>query len=212
MVPRRAFRISKAASSPSARRYGRSEVSASKQSTTERMRAPTGMSAPAMPRGYPLPSQFSWWHLTIGTTGYGKSIVDRMSAPTSTCSFIFSNSAGVSLPGLFRMCSGTASFPVSCSSAAASIALMVAVVGDAEHAGEPHGVRLDAPDVIVRHAVLRIDRRRQRLDRGEVHPVDLPEMLELIAQPADGVLERRVQDERNRNNQHQDDRVGHAAS
>ena len=48
-----------------------------------------------------------------------------MSAPTSTCSFICSNSASVSLPGLLRMCSGTASLPVSCSSAAASIALSV---------------------------------------------------------------------------------------
>ena len=45
-----------------------------------------------------------------------------MSAPTSTWRFIFSNSASVSLPGLLRMCSGTASFPVSCRSAAASIA------------------------------------------------------------------------------------------
>ena len=45
-----------------------------------------------------------------------------MSAPTSTCCFIFSNSASVSFPGLLRMCSGTASLPVSCSSAAASTA------------------------------------------------------------------------------------------
>ena len=37
----------------------------------------------------------------------------RMSAPTLACSFIFSNSAGVSVPGLFRMYSGTASFPMS---------------------------------------------------------------------------------------------------
>ena len=28
------------------------------------------------------------------------------------CIFIFSNSAGVSLPGLFRICSGIASFPM----------------------------------------------------------------------------------------------------
>ena len=33
--------------------------SASKQSTTDRIRAPIGMSSPATPRGYPVPSQFS---------------------------------------------------------------------------------------------------------------------------------------------------------
>ena len=43
----------------------------------------------------------------------------------STCSFIRSNSDSVSLPGLLRMRSGTASLPVSCSSAAASIAFSV---------------------------------------------------------------------------------------
>ena len=61
----------------------------------------------------------------MGTTGYGNSMADRISAPIGACSFIFSNSAGVSFPGLLRMCSGTAIFPVSCSSAAASIAWSV---------------------------------------------------------------------------------------
>ncbi len=49
--PRRSSRISIAASSVILRRYGRSEVSASKQSTTDRIRAPSGMSLPRMPRG-----------------------------------------------------------------------------------------------------------------------------------------------------------------
>ena len=35
----------------------------------------SGMSVPRSPSGYPVPSQFSWWCRTIGTTGYGK--VDR---------------------------------------------------------------------------------------------------------------------------------------
>ena len=52
-------------------------------------------------------------------------MAERISAPIGACSFIFSNSAAVSLPGLLRMCSGTAILPVSCSSAAASIALRV---------------------------------------------------------------------------------------
>ena len=45
--------------------------------------------------------------------GTGKSIAERMSAPTLAWSFILANSASVSLPGLLRMYSGTASFPMS---------------------------------------------------------------------------------------------------
>ena len=125
MVPRRSRRIASEASFVMRDRYGRSEVSASKQSTTDRMRAPMGMSVPRSPSGYPVPSQFSWWCRTIGTTGYGKSIDERISAPIGACSFIFSNSAGVSLPGLLRMCSGTAILPVSCSRPPASMAFSV---------------------------------------------------------------------------------------
>ena len=51
IVPRRARRMSNAASSLSAERYGRSDVSASKQSTTERILAPIGISVPTTPRG-----------------------------------------------------------------------------------------------------------------------------------------------------------------
>ena len=43
----------------------------------------------------------------------------------SACRFIVSNSAGVSFPGLFRICSGIASLPMSWSKAAASMALAV---------------------------------------------------------------------------------------
>src|SRR5208282_1214371 len=58
-----------ASSTDIARRYGRSDVSESKQSTTERMRAPIGITFPLKPYGYPLPSHFSWWDRTMGTTG-----------------------------------------------------------------------------------------------------------------------------------------------
>ena len=95
-------------------------------------------------------------------TGYGKSIDDRMSAPMSTCVFIVSNSLGVSLPGLFRMCSGMASFPVSCSSAAASIACSVDGSVMPSAAREPHRVGSDAVDVVAGHAVLGFDGGRQR--------------------------------------------------
>src|SRR6516225_3550195 len=52
----------------------------------------------------------------------GETIAEKMAAPTVAWGFIFWNSASVNLPGLFRMYSGTASFPMSCSKAAACIA------------------------------------------------------------------------------------------
>ena len=51
--------------------------------------------------------------------GTGKRTRSRISAPTTGWIFIFSNSSRVSFPGLEMMCSGTASFPISCNSAAA---------------------------------------------------------------------------------------------
>ena len=113
ITPLRSPNIRSASLSVSLGRYGRSEVRASKQSTTDKIRAPMGISAPARPSGYPVPFQFSWWCRTIGTTGYGNSIADKISAPTLACIFIFSNSAGVNGPGLFRMYSGTANLPMS---------------------------------------------------------------------------------------------------
>src|SRR5215813_1618358 len=71
IVLRRSVSTRTASRSDSLGRYGRSEVRASKQSTTERIRAPIGMADPDSPSGYPEPSQFSWWCRTIGTTGYG---------------------------------------------------------------------------------------------------------------------------------------------
>ena len=71
------------------------------------------------------------------------------------------------------MCSGTAILPVSCSSAPASIAFSVVVVGDAQLARQRQRALLHAADVIVRHLVFGVDRRGQRFDGGEQQPVEL---------------------------------------
>ena len=167
ILPRRARRMSSAASSVIAGRYGRSDVSASKQSTTERIRAPIGMSAPesAARIAAAVPALVMAAH-DRARPGYGKSTSDRMSAPTSTCSFICSNSDAVSPPGLLRMCSGTASLPVSCSSAAALIALIDSSSVMPSAFASAERVRLHAPHVAVRHVVFRVDRHRERFDRS----------------------------------------------
>ena len=53
-----------------------------------------------------------------GATGYGNGTAAMISAPTCGWMRIFWNSSCVSGPGFDRMCSGTASLPMSCSSAA----------------------------------------------------------------------------------------------
>ena len=58
--------------------------------------------------------------------------------------------------------------PMSCSSAAASIAFSGDRRRDTELAREAIGRELHAADVAVRHLVLGIDRGRQRLDRGQI--------------------------------------------
>ena len=99
-------------------------------------------------------------------------MAERISAPIGACSFIFSNSAAVSLPGLLRMCSGTAILPVSCSSAAASIALSVGSSVDPDLPRQRHRGHLDAADVAVRDLVLRVDRRRQRFHRRQIQAIE----------------------------------------
>ncbi len=90
-----------------------------------------------------------------------------MSAPTCGWIRTFWNSSGVSGPGLARMCSGTASLPMSCSSAAVLIALDL-VLAHAERACHARRVRLYTSDVVRRDLVLRVDRERKRLDRRQV--------------------------------------------
>ena len=72
------------------------------------------------------------------------------------------------------MCSGTAILPVSCSSAAASIALSASASVTPSSRASAERALLHAPDVAVRHFVLGVDRRRQRLDRREQQAVELP--------------------------------------
>ncbi len=106
----------------------------------------------------------------------GNCTSERMSAPTSTWRFIFSNSASVSLPGLLRMCSGTASFPVSCRSAAASIAFNSSASVMPSAARQTDRVCLHPDHMAVRHVVFRVDRHRERFDRRQVEPIHVGEM------------------------------------
>src|SRR6266852_1344149 len=60
-VPAQRSISARAAETGMAREYGRSYVMASKASATAKIRAPSGMSSPRSPSGYPVPSHRSWW-------------------------------------------------------------------------------------------------------------------------------------------------------
>ena len=136
--------------------YGLSDVRASKQSTTARILAPIGMSATseliriarAIPTFMVMPHYRNNW---IGKGDGGQDIC------TDACvNFIFSKSAGVNGPGLFNMYSGTASFPISCKSAAASIArICESFVTPIALRG--HGIDLYPPDVSMSDLILGVD-------------------------------------------------------
>ena len=90
-----------------------------------------------------------------------------MSAPTFGCARIFWNSSGVSGPGFDRMCSGTASLPMSCSSAA--VFTPCTSLSDIPSAPRDRGgVELHAADVRLRRLILGVDRERQRFDRRQM--------------------------------------------
>ena len=74
---------------------------------------------------------------------------------------------GVSGPGFERMCSGTASLPMSCSTAAVRTACTSASDIPSITASSP-GIRLHAPHVCRRRHVFRVDRDGERFDRREV--------------------------------------------
>ena len=96
-----------------------------------------------------------------------------MSAPTFGWARIFWNSSGVSGPGFDRMCSGTASLPMSCSSAAVltpSTSLSDIPI-DSRHRGR---VQLHSAQVRLRRPILGVDRERERLDGGEMEVCHLP--------------------------------------
>ena len=109
-----------------------------------------------------------------GATGYGNGTARMMSAPTVGWMRTRSNSSGVSRPGLVRMCSGTASLPMSCSSAA-TFTPSTSSRGHAGRFAKRGRPRLHAADVVVGRRPIRIDRlvagvdrARQRLDARQV--------------------------------------------
>ena len=103
----------------------------------------------------------------------------RMSPPTVGWIFILANSASVSLPGLLRMYSGTASLPMSCKQRAGEKCLQL-LATDLEKFAHLGGVNLSAANVAMSRLVLRIDRDGQRLDRVHVNGGHLLDVLALF--------------------------------
>ena len=89
------------------------------------------------------------------------------------CAFIFSNSTAVNRPGLFRMYSGIASFPMSCSSEAASMAWICGSSLTPKCLARPDSVFLHSPDMPVRDLILCVNRHRQRFDCREIKTIQL---------------------------------------
>ena len=83
---------------------------------------------------------------------------------------------------------------MSCSSAAASIALSVLIVADAERPRQPDRVRLHAPHVTVRHVVFGVDRHRERLDGREIQPIQVAEMPPGVVETAERRPQRQMED------------------
>ena len=94
--------------------YKRAPVIVSKESATERIRAPNGMTFPFNPAGYPDPSQRSWWCRTNGATSASAECCAIISAPISGCRRMISHSSSLRGPGLLSMSSRTPIFPRSC--------------------------------------------------------------------------------------------------
>ena len=84
------------------------------------------------------------------------------------------------------------------------MALSVDVVCNPQRAGQPGRVRLNPADVVVGDVVFRVDRHRERLDSGQVQPVDLAEVPLRIFGAAERRAEREVKHREQR--QHDDDR------
>ena len=103
-------------------RQGRGLTSASSTSATETTRAAAGMSAPAIARGYPPPSQRSWWCSAMSAPSCSRSLPPRRaSLPSTVCCSICCRCSGARAPGWHRMASGIPTLPMSCSSAACSM-------------------------------------------------------------------------------------------
>ncbi len=92
------------------------------------------------------------------------------------------------------MCSGTASFPVSCNRAAASIAFNVGSSVDAQLTRQANRVRLHPTHVAVRHVIFRVDRHRERLDRGQVQAIHLRHVPVGVLDPPERRTQRQMKD------------------
>ena len=77
------------------------------------------------------------------------------------------------------MCSGTASLPMSWSSAAV-LTPWISLCGHPQRPRQAGGVDLDAADVALRRLILGVDGQRQRLDRREVQIRNLLDVALLI--------------------------------
>ena len=91
-----------------------------------------------------------------------------MSAPILAWSFILSNSAGVSGPGLFRSVLRNCKFTHVMKEGGGLDRLNQGNVFDAEMPRESDGVLLDSANVAVCDLVLRVDCHRQRFDSRNV--------------------------------------------
>ena len=81
--------------------------------------------------------------------------------------------------------------------------LNVAFIVHRQRARQPHRLILDAARVVVRDLIFGVDRMGEGLDSADVHAADIPEMIDLILRPAEGVAERDVQDDGERKDQDQ---------
>jgi len=93
---------------------------ASYASTMEMMREMTGISSPARPFGYPVPSHRSWWHRIYFAICCRGGIALAIRNPVSGCFLISFQSSSVSFSALIRMFLSMLIFPMSCSVAASS--------------------------------------------------------------------------------------------
>ena len=76
--------------------------------------------------------------------------------------------------------------------------LQLELVGDAERPRQADRVGLDPADVAVRHVVLRVDRHRERLDRGQIEPVHGAEVAARIFRASERGPERQVEHDQQR--------------
>ena len=113
-----AFTILAASSWWKPSRYGRRETSESKYSDTERIRAVIEMSSPRRPKGYPVPSKFSWCSRIVRRATSIPGTPSSIFEPRNGCFRTNSISSSLRFPVFARMPPGIPTIPTSCSAAA----------------------------------------------------------------------------------------------